>query len=440
MNKLLDLLNQKNDEEEQLYTPSSSIVPVRGPEGTMDSLRNVDNAELGKAGQSLGLPIDPTSIPLVSGLTNDELAQEQAVAPKVDAVSNIASAPSPSSVNRSPAVVPNTKKPDAPKELSPIERLESKLSELHDQRKKEMEAADSRQWKADLVAGLSQRIGQLTAGAQAMNTHAAVTPAQMPKIEVGDLTAKVEKKYKPEMDQLLAQYKALRKQDEPMTQYQREMLDIMKHGQVLQGNRLDANKDHFNRSLDFRQGTQNYIRLNNAQQAYNKDKVVQKSEERISAAQSMRELLASKNPISDEAAKRFAARASGEVGAMTDNDIKPFGGRQSLVGRIQQAAEQAKSGSLTDENRKLLMDLSQKFESSAKAQLHNRLDVYAKQAADDLGLTPMELKTRIRPDLAEEIGKQPIEEAPANTVERTTKDGRTAIFDATTKQFLKYKD
>lgn len=439
MKTLIDLLNQK--EEDQLYTPNTTIEPVRGQAGTFDSLSQVDNADLGKAGQAMGLPINPTSTPLVPGLTNDELAQEQAAARAAE-LAAAAQAPELSgSANRSPAVISSIKNSGSAqtgtKELSPLEKLEAQLAELNNQRKKELEDAENRQWKANLIAGLAPHLGLMVSGAQAMNTKASVTPTQMPKIEVGDLVSGVDKKFKPELDQVLERYKSLKRANEPMTEYQRRQLELWEKGMDQKDKFAELTNNRFYDGLDHRKDVNSYKKIDGIQTAFNKDKQVVKSEEGIQSARTIREMVSSNNPIAEEAAKTFAARASGEVGALSDQDRNAYGGSKAILARIGAIKDQLTTGTLSDENRKFMLELSDKFEQANKRNLEERLSLYSKQATKKLDLDEKEVRQILRPALELDLeGKQT---AP-QTVERKTKDGRIAIFDATTKQFLKYKD
>lgn len=170
-------------------------------------VKNRDNAELAEEGNAFGLGVDPTSLPLQPGLTNAELAAEQAPA--------LAAAVEPS---RAPATLqypikapasdfmPSQDSGSAPApELDISSRLENLLAE----RKQAMADAEDRQWKQNLVAGLSDNLGLLVGGAQAMNTKANVQPPKVAPVRTQDLLAIAEKKSKPELDAIMQQYKQL---------------------------------------------------------------------------------------------------------------------------------------------------------------------------------------------------------------------------------------
>lgn len=203
-----------------------------------DQLSEIDNADFAQY-QVPGIPqYEGTSIPLQAGLSNAELAAQQSapVESKVDRAPAVMPSPR---VNRAPASIQES--PEEAAQAKPetdIQRLERLMSGLNDQRRKDIDDAASRQLKGNLINALASNIGNIVGGAQAMNTKASVTPAKVQGIELPDLQAIVEKKYKPEQEQLMAQYKALKDANQPMTEYQRQMLAGMAEQRDIQ--RLNA--------------------------------------------------------------------------------------------------------------------------------------------------------------------------------------------------------
>ena len=99
---------------------------------------------------------------------------------------------------------------------------------------------------------------------------------------------------------------------------------------------------------------------------FEKDKVVQKANESIAQADNVIQLVQSDNPIGHSAIPTFMARASGEVGNLSEADKAPFGGSQALSARIQQVTQQYKDGKLTPENQAFVTELAQTMKKSAK--------------------------------------------------------------------------
>lgn len=206
-------------------------------ENGVDQVSEIDNAQLAEYAPLLGLPAsNPTSIPLQSGLSNVELAEEKAASQKIP---DRAPAVMPKeTVRRSPAsVAPEIESEVASNQAKPetdIQRLERLMSGLNEQRKKDLDDAASRQLKGNLINALASNIGNIVGGATAMNTKASVTPPKTQGVQLPDLQAIVERKYKPEQDQLLAQYKSLKAANQPLTEYQRLMLQGMAEQREIQ--------------------------------------------------------------------------------------------------------------------------------------------------------------------------------------------------------------
>ena len=91
--------------------------------------------------------------------------------------------------------------------------------------------------------------------------------------------------------------------------------------------------------------------------------------EAVGQARSAKALLASGNPIADNAIGTFMARATGEVGNLTEAERKPFTGSMDIRSQLSQAMQQWKSGTLTAKNRKLVELLAGKMEESAKSRV-----------------------------------------------------------------------
>ena len=99
---------------------------------------------------------------------------------------------------------------------------------------------------------------------------------------------------------------------------------------------------------------------------FEKDKVVQKSNESIAQADNVIQLVQSDNPIGHSAIPTFMARASGEVGNLSEADKAPFGGSQALNSRISQVIQKYRSGELTPENQEFVIDLANVMKNSAR--------------------------------------------------------------------------
>lgn len=112
---------------------------------------------------------------------------------------------------------------------------------------------------------------------------------------------------------------------------------------------------------------------------FESDKVVQSAHKMTADAISAREMAMSKNPLANGAIPTFLSRASGEVGALSEADKAPFGGSQALTAKLKQIMQTASTGTLTDENRKFVIDLSNTFDKISKQKLETRANEKASQ-------------------------------------------------------------
>src|SRR3990167_3007353 len=81
------------------------------------------------------------------------------------------------------------------------------------------------------------------------------------------------------------------------------------------------------------------------------DAKVAKQKDRLTAANNIITLLEQKNPISDSAVRTQLARLSGEVGALSDFDVKTWSGDPAMLQQAQQYLNRAATGKLTESNR-----------------------------------------------------------------------------------------
>jgi hypothetical protein len=80
------------------------------------------------------------------------------------------------------------------------------------------------------------------------------------------------------------------------------------------------------------------------------------------------------------------ARASGEKGVMTENDVKPFGGRNDVLSRLERYFTYNSVGQIPEEDRQFLSSLSDAMQEANKTAVIHRADPYAKQVATNTKL------------------------------------------------------
>lgn len=114
-------------------------------------------------------------------------------------------------------------------------------------------------------------------------------------------------------------------------------------------------------------------------QAFNSDPEVRKQNSMIDASNTINGLIQSNNPIADAAIPTFMARASGEVGNLSEADKAPFGGSQSLSQRIIRTIEKAASGRLDETDRQFVLQLSDVMQRTAAFNFNRLAEQRAKQ-------------------------------------------------------------
>lgn len=113
--------------------------------------------------------------------------------------------------------------------------------------------------------------------------------------------------------------------------------------------------------------------------AYNNDSVVKKYAGAEEASGQVIDLLNSDNPLADNSIPTFVARASGEVGNLSEADKKPFGGSKALSERLSATAKELSEGRITDNNRAFIAKLADTMSQHAKEVQDKRARILAEQ-------------------------------------------------------------
>jgi len=192
---------------------------------------------------------------------------------------------------------------------------------------------------------------------------------------------------------------------------------------------------------------------------FNKDKEVVRANSMISGANIAKDMVESGNPIAAASIPNFLARASGEVGALTEADKEPFGGTRAIVERAKQSVEEMAKGTLTEANAKFVLELAEVYKKTANSVKSTRADLMAGQLGGIdfpiemlrgrfMGTDRTKLAEQVLPEatkmksltgaaMLDKISKP--QEDQVNEVRRKSKDGRTAVFNADTKEFIRYE-
>ena len=103
-----------------------------------------------------------------------------------------------------------------------------------------------------------------------------------------------------------------------------------------------------------------------------KDKSIQKSQQALDAASSVKALLETKNPISDQAMRIQFPRLLGEVGNLTAQEQNAFGGSKAIVEKMKQLFNTWTTGELTPTNKEFLGELVSTLEIAASRNYNKR--------------------------------------------------------------------
>lgn len=164
--------------------------------------------------------------------------------------------------------------------------------------------------------------------------------------------------------------------------------------------------------------------INQMVQQFKQDKRVTKAYQSIDASQDISELALSGNPIAAAAIPTYSARMSGEVGNLSEPDKKPFGGTRAILGRIEQSLKQMADGTLTEDNRKFMIDLTNIIQKRAYEKIHSEATNTAKQKKGLYGLKESDIYDKLYqgPDMATESVSVPSPAATAVSPGATIKD------------------
>lgn len=137
---------------------------------------------------------------------------------------------------------------------------------------------------------------------------------------------------------------------------------------------------------------------------FNANPQVRRQQQSIDGAEAVRELAMSDNPIAAAAIPTYMARASGEVGALSEPDKAPFGGSQAIMNKLEAALNQKVAGTLTDENRQFLLDLSDVMKRNAEQNLDRKGREFSDQySKTKVGLKAPDIFKSLRPNSQYEV-------------------------------------
>lgn len=427
-------------------------------------IRDEDNAELAQQGNELGLNINPTSIPLQLGLSNAELQEEVGQLPSrtTQEVRNMIQA----EPSRAPALGSNMEQSRAPASIesssmtknsssisgtaptevdnSPEGKLERMMQELNAQRQKEMDDAASRKFKADIFKIIGDNVGGIVGGAQAMNTGASVTPTKTQGYDVGDLVGQVQKKFDGDREGLMNQYRMMLAQKDRAAdqKYKQDMLEIERK-------KLNQKAAQDSKPTDFNVSQMKQLGKNSAEYyTKDRDQLIGNNSKISEGINLLQNAVDSKTNLSGGFSEYipgsdFIRPLVNEEGEIVKNSIdsaitetlRPTLGAQFT----EQEGERIKALQYNpklppSENLRRAKEL-QKF-INKKLQVSDALYEHLGQGkpVNTFDFKKYGMQAQATGAVDDVLSSGP------KTVERKTPDGKIAIFDAETKQFIRYKE
>lgn len=154
---------------------------------------------------------------------------------------------------------------------------------------------------------------------------------------------------------------------------------------------------------------------------FNADASVKKSQQMIDGASTIEELATSDNPIAAASIPTFMARASGEVGNLSEADKAPFGGSRAIAERLEAAAVQAANGRLTSDNRAFILQLAELMKKRGRDNQVNLAKIRARQYSSGSDFLS---EKDILATLVPEINESPSQAEPQSGVYDADKEAR----------------
>lgn len=182
-------------------------------------------------------------------------------------------------------------------------------------------------------------------------------------------------------------------------------------GQSLSSDRLGATKEQQAQLAEerkYRHLERRAQESKNLVDKFNLDPSARRAQTMIDASSNIVGLIESGNPIAHSAIPTFMARASGEVGNLSEADKAPFGGSQALIARIKAVTQQAVSGKLTEENQKFVLELARLLDSKANQNLDKLARTRSKQySKGNPFLSEEEIFSSLRPEAQSKAESKP---------------------------------
>lgn len=152
----------------------------------------------------------------------------------------------------------------------------------------------------------------------------------------------------------------------------------------------------------------------------------------LQASRSIKGLLASGKALDGDilrAVQNKFARATGERGAMTEQDVAPYGGKQAVTDRIGRSMSMWATGKIPDEDRKFLSGLADLMQKQTERDLAQRTEFFSNNLYNDLKADPEVKASNFSPESIKKLLGSDIYSSPTVKV-RNKKTGQSGSIPA----------
>lgn len=125
-------------------------------------------------------------------------------------------------------------------------------------------------------------------------------------------------------------------------------------------------------------------RVTSAMDTFNS--LTKKQRDGLNAAEQFLTAIRLNNPVSDQFAIFKLAKTADDGGRLSDQDVERFGGSKALGAQIRQVKETAKTGQLTDANRRFMTEIAMSMIKHNQDKIEKRAKSYAKRRSKVIGV------------------------------------------------------
>jgi len=144
--------------------------------------------------------------------------------------------------------------------------------------------------------------------------------------------------------------------------------------------------------------------LTSAYKALDGNTIFSEAKQGYNASKAIGVMLASDNPVATGTIKRQLAKASGEVGRLTEEDVMAFGGSQALFARIDQLVNELDTGTFTPENKVFMNELASIMAKQAQFNASREIGTQLGRLGSTSLFTPEQVQEETTRELERQFG------------------------------------